>query len=377
MHTIFDNYTIDKIENSISEIESMIRNGYSRDRIKKEIYLECFDEIFSIAHARIRNDKTKESLYMSLEDLRFATHEEVAKYRASRLKCGTLVEIGCGIGLQSVEFSKTCSGVIAIELDERKYRYALENFKKLGIKNVELVKGDALEVAKSIKKADIVFCDTERAAEEKVRRLSGLKPSVQETMKAYSHITKDFCIEVPPQIRDINLKCEKEYLSLNGKLNRLSLYFGSLIKSDFSAVILPQGFRVGGEQGGMPKSVDKAMSYIYEADDAVVKAKLLHKIIPKNVFLYSQEKQTLLTSGKYTKNDFFSNSYKVLAKCKPSYKYIIKALNKADAGSIILRARIKPEEYWAERKKYESKLSGSKKIYLFVNSNEALIAEQV
>lgn len=374
MPTIFDYYTEDEVEDYVSEIEGMIRKGYSKEKIEEETYLEYFDELFSIAKARIRNDKTKERLYMNLEDLRFATHEEVANYRAERLKCNLIVDACCGVGLQSIAFSKTCKKVIAIEVDERKARYALENLKKLGLKNVEVIHGDAVKSAKNVSKADIVFCDTERAAEEEARSIEGLKPDINDVMKAYRKVTKDFCIEVPPQIRNVSLDCEKEYVSLNGKLNRLNLYFGGLKKADFSAVALPIKARVEGEQGKMPSSCKKVMAYLYEVDEAVVKAQLLSKIIPAGVFLYNFSKQVLLTSDKLVKSGFFIN-YKVVAKCKPDHNDIVRGLKKVGAGSIVLRARVKPEDYWGEKKKYESELEGDKKFHLFITEKDALIAE--
>jgi 16S rRNA G966 N2-methylase RsmD len=374
MQMIFDVYLQEEIEQLISEVESLLRKGYDINKVKEEVVVECFEELLSITKARMKNDKTKEKLYMTLEDLRFATHETVADYRASKLKCGTIIDVGCGIGLQSIAFSRTCSKVIAIEVDERKARYASENFKKLGIKNISLVNEDAFKAVKDIKKADIVFCDTERAAEETERSLSTLKPDVKELFKAYDNVTKDFCIEVPPQIKDISLKCEKEYVSLNGKLNRLNLYFGSLMKSEFSAVSLPNGDRVEGKECSLPKKNSKVLDYLYEVDEAIVKAGLLSKVVSEKVLLYNVDKQVLLTSDSLVKNGFFK-TYKLIAKCKPAYNDIVKELKKAGAGSIILRAKVKPEDYWSERKKYESKLDGDKKFHLFIIGREALIAE--
>lgn len=374
MQTIFDVYLQEEIEQLMLEVESLLRKGYDLNKIKEEVVVECFEELLSITKARMKNDKTKEKLYMALDDLRFATHETVADYRAFRLKCDTILDAGCGIGLQSIAFSKTCKKVIAIELDERKARYASENFKKLGIKNISLVNGDAIQVVQDIKKADIVFCDTERAAEETERSLSTLKPDIKGLFKAYGKITKDFCIEVPPQIKDISLKCEKEYVSLNSKLNRLNLYFGSLMKSDFSAVSLPGGDRVEGKGGSLPKKNSKVLNYLYEVDEAIVKAGLLSKVVSEKVLLYNVDRQVLLTSKGLIKNGFFK-TYKLIAKCKPTYNEIIKELKKAGAGSIILRAKVKPEDYWSERKKYESKLDGDKKFHLFIIGREALIAE--
>lgn len=182
---------------------------------------------------------------------------------------------------------------------------------------------------------------------------------------------------MPPQTRSISLKCEKEYISLNGNLNRLSLYFGKLMKADYSAIMLPLGSRVEGKKGKLPKKSDKVLSYLYEADEAVVMAGLLSKATPKNVFLYSAEKQTLLTSDSRVNNEFFRQKYKVLARCEASYGNIIEKLKKSDAGSVVLRAKVKPEDYWSERKKYESGLTGNKKLYLFIIDNEALIAELI
>jgi len=374
MKTIFDVYLQEEIEQLIFEVEDLLRKGYDINKIKEEVVVECFEELLNITKARMKNDKTKEKLYMTLEDLRFATHEAVADYRAKRLNCDIIIDAGCGIGLQSIAFAKTCKKVIAIEIDERKARYASENFKKLGIKNIELVNGDALKAVKDIKKVDIVFCDTERAAEETERSISTLKPDVKGLLKTYGKITKDFCIEVPPQIKDIDLKCEKEYISLNGKLNRLNLYFGSLMKSDFSAVSLPKGDRIEGKEGSLPKKSTKVLNYLYEVDEALVKSSLLSKVVPEKMLLYNADKQVLLTSNSLVKNGFFK-TYKLIAKCRPTSAEIVKELKKAGAGSIILRAKVKPEDYWSERKKYESKLDGDKKFHLFIIGREALIAE--
>ncbi|MBM3199940.1 methyltransferase domain-containing protein [Candidatus Woesearchaeota archaeon] len=375
MQTVFDFYDQEEIEGYLSEIESMLRKGHNPEKIQASLGIECFEEMLNLAKARMKNEKTGEKLYMGLEDLRFATHQDVADYRASRLRCETIIDVGCGVGLQSIAFAKTCSKVIAIEVDERKARYAEENFKKLGLKNVELIKDEAIKSAKKIKKADIIFCDTERAAEETERSLETLRPNIKELMKAYSKLTKDFCIEIPPQIRDLKIKCEKEYLSIDGKLNRLDLYFGNLAKSEYSAVSLPSKERVEGKTQKSQKKSEKALRYVYEVDEAVVKAGLTSNITPKGCLLYSEERQTLLTSEKHASSPFFTKTYKVLATCDPTQDKITNGLKKSGAGSVVLRAKVKPEEYWSEKKKYETGMTGNKKLYLFVTSKEALIAE--
>jgi len=45
--------------------------------------------------------------------LRFATPADVAKYRAERLYCNIIAEIGAGIGGQTIAFAEKCRKVIA------------------------------------------------------------------------------------------------------------------------------------------------------------------------------------------------------------------------------------------------------------------------
>lgn len=334
-------------------------------------------EIEEIKIARKRNEKIKKTsyknLYMNIEDLRFATNELVAKYRAKRLKCNTIVEVGSGIGLQSIQFAKTCKKVYAIEIDERKVNYAKENARLLKIRNIEFIHGDALKVVGKIRKADIVFCETERAAEAQERSIEELKPGIKELMKAYRKLTDKFCIEVPPQLRQIKLNCEKEYVSVNHELNRLNLYFGPLKICDRSAVALPGPYRLESTNKKARKS--KALKYIHEADKAVVKANLINELAIKEAALILNE--NFLTSKKKIKSHFFKSSYEVVRRCNKSFKDIIKALKEEGCGKVILRYNIKPEKYWEERKKYEKLLKGKKTLYLFLFGKSTLVCEKL
>ena len=85
----------------------------------------------------------QEKLKIPKEFLKFATPRDIANYRAERLKCNVLLEIGAGIGGQTIAFSRKCKKVIAIELDKERAKTLNENIKKLHIKNVEVI-GDAL-----------------------------------------------------------------------------------------------------------------------------------------------------------------------------------------------------------------------------------------
>ena len=183
-----------------------------------------------------------QGLHYREEDLRWATPEIAAKYRAQRLKCAVIADLGCGIGFQAFAFAKTCKKVYAVDIDKEKIAFAEKNAQELGLKNIEFIHGDALseKVLKQLKDVEIVFCDPERLPEERKRTIGTIKPSIPELLKKYSAITEKIAIEFPPQITDIPFDCEKEYLSVDGQLNRLTLYFNGLQKCGRSAVILPE-----------------------------------------------------------------------------------------------------------------------------------------
>ena len=321
-----------------------------------------------------------EKLEYAPEDIRWSTPEVVAKYRAERLKCKVIVDLGCGIGFQAFAFAKTCKKVYAVEIDEQKLEAAKRNAAILRLKNIEFIRGDVLDekVIGKLKDAEVVFCDPERLPEESKRTVATIRPGIPELLKKYTAITEKIALEFPPQITEIPFDCEREYASVDGSLNRLTLYFNELKKCGKSAVILPRKEKLcSGEEVTLEKT-DILSDYLYEADPAVVKAGLLAELSEKTkTKLYSSEKAVFFTGDKKIDSSFFKNSFKVVEVCKQDEHEIIAALQKHEAGKVILRFSVEPEEYWKVRNKIEAKLTGDKTYALFYFGNEAVIVEKV
>jgi len=321
---------------------------------------------------------SKESkLYHEPEDLRWATNEQVAHHRAQRLRCDTIADLGCSIGFQAFAFAKSCKQVLAVDVDEKKINFAKKNAELLKIKNIELIQGDVLDenIVKKLSKADIVFCDPERAPEEGERSISSIKPDLKKLVAKYSKITSAIAIELPPQIKGITFECEKEYASVDGKLNRLTIYLGELKRCERSAIILPQGSVLMSKQEVLMVKSDELFHYLYEADPAVVKADLLAELSQETgTMLYEEAKQAFFTSDKLVKNDFFKNRFEVLAQCDFENKKIIEALRKHDCGKVLLRFSVEPKDYWKIRNSYEDQLEGEKELCLFKLKDKAVIA---
>ena len=359
-------FTMD--DKTIKAIEKLIRAGLDKEKINKTIQNEDFDELFSIAKARIKNEKIAGNLMFNEEDLRFATNTEVAKYRAKRLKCDTLLEIGAGIGVQTIEFAKTCKKVIAVEKDKRKFNYLKLNCDIAKIKNVEFINKDIFKVIDELK-FDYAFCDHEREAEEGERTVKSIKPNIEKLTEK----VKDICIELPPQIKLIPFECEKEYISVDGRLNILNVYIGKLMKSKLSVVALPSEAKLTKDDEDYTKEKGHVRNYMYEIDKAVVKASLQKKIDVNG----SLVKDDWITTEEAAESPFFLNKFKVIETCEYDDEQIMAMLYRNKIGKTVIRANVKPEQYWSFRKKYESRLRGDKLAHLLFLKGKVVLLEKI
>jgi SAM-dependent methyltransferase len=334
-----------------------------------------------------RTIKFTKSVVSDREGLQLATPEIVAKYIAKRLKTDIIADLGCGIGGQVIFFAKECRKVYAVERNPQKLEYAKQNCKLYDVGNVEFILGDVLseEVKAKVSDADVIFSDPARALSEKVRTLEKLEPPITGILKLYCDITQDFAFHAPPQMPPgrITFDCEREYLSLHGQLNRLTLYFGALKRCERSAVVLPAGARLSSSDAPMIKT-GSLQEYVYEPEPSVVKAGLLNELAQtaaeagNQIFFYKgDERRTLLTSSELIESPFFKDRYRVLDKTERDILRMKEMLKSENAGKVILRFDIEPEKYWDLRKTLEEGLTGSKSLHVFGFGNEVVVCEKI
>ncbi len=339
-----------------------------------------------------RKKQFEKPLHGDKESLRFATPEPIARYRAQRLKCRTLADISCGIGGQTVFFAQQCEFVYAVEIDPKKIEYAKQNCEMYGLDNVKFICGDALdpEVVAQIPKVDIVFSDPFRPPEEEERKVSSIEPGIPNVLEAYGEKTRNFAFEAPPQMppERIPFDCEKEYISLDGQLNRLTLYFGGLKQFDRLAVALPAGEGLVSKDFPLSKlrESDRMKLYAYEPEPSVTAAGLLPELSDSMIEISGpftggfdlfrvDKKRVLLTSDAFVKQSMIKNHYLVLKTCPFEPREINKFLKNRNVGSVVLRAGVKPEDYWEVRNEVEKGLEGKKTVHLFVKDGIAILCE--
>ena len=363
--------------------------------------------------SRIKTTKQligEDVLAISPENKRFATPEVVARYRAERLACDTILDLCSGFGFQSFAFAKTCKQVIAVEKNADAVGLARKYAEKLGIKNITFICGDILspEVYRKIALLEhapnVVFCDPERAPAEKERTLETIQPNIKELLELYGKLTSNIALELPPHISNTAFDAEYEYLSVDGALNRLTLYFGPLKQAQKKLVLLPEHVHIVRSEIS-DGDVSLSFAQLQEHDDT---SRYMHLLEPNPALTltgmdaeafgscFSEQQLAQLVSSKELvrlvvgKKVFFLSTVLCDSPFFVSYKIVervlaragaldrqktLQALQSLGAEKVLLRYAIDPQQYWKERTYFEKQLKGTKAFHLFF-FDAALICEK-
>ena len=338
---------------------------------------------------RTRSPKFSKPVFTCGDGVRFATPEVVGRYRAGRLKCSVLADISCGIGGQAVCFAEECNRVYGVDIDGERLECARRNAGVYGVDNITFIEGDALspQVVEQVADADVIFSDPARPAEEDVRQTDSLRPGIPMVMEAYRDVTGSFAFEAPPQMppERIDFNCEREYLGVDGQLNRLTLYFGPLKRCERSAVVL-KGDRHYRLESGVAapvviQEVDETRVYAFEPDPAVVKAGLLGELAGglggKVELVRIDARRSLLTSDVLLESLFFKHRYRVLDRVPLDCGKINRSLMGYGMGKAVIRFRIAPEKYWDARNRIENGLMGEGIAHLFEIADQVYVCEKI
>ncbi len=361
-------------DSQISEVMASIRRGLDLNAVRKRLNLDrAYAEVlFQIASARIslRGKFTFwERIWMDQYLARYSTPEVVCRYRSGRIRGYDVVDIGSGSGIQTVFFSTTNNSATGVELDPARHLMAEINSTIYQGGKLSFVRADALQYIREmrINNDTVIFSDPARPPGSPERTLDELHPSPIKIHSLLNGSTENTVFDLPPQMRweKITIPGEKEYASIAGQLNRLTLYSGSLGRHETSAVILPQNIRVEGDPGDFPVQQDQEiLDHILVVDPAVARAKLVHVAMRgiDGTAIADDGRRYIITSnaapklfpGETYKTEFVTDS-----------GGLREAIAGSDAARVIPRYRIDGSEYYRQRGILTAGLRGSRDIYLF------------
>lgn len=211
-------------------------------------------------------------LFFTRDALEQATRADVARWRAERLRdagATTVVDLGCGIGADSLAFTAAGLEVVAVEFDPTTAVLAAANLGDAG----RVVCGDAVELA-----ADLLAGGAAVFADPARRTSAGRTWRVADLTPPWDFVTgllagRIGCIKAAPGLPSnvIPDGVATSWVSHRGDLVEASLWSGPWTPGSRTAVLLPSGEALdAGERRDPPVGV--VGRYLYEPDPAVIRA---------------------------------------------------------------------------------------------------------
>ncbi len=133
-----------------------------------------------------------------------SSSEECAAHKP--LTGGSVLDLTCGLGVDALYLSGKFDRVVTLERDEVLADVARENFRRLGVTNIEVVCADSAEyVAACSDHFDWCYADPDRrgAKGEKLVRLEDCSPDMVALMPRLREIAERVCIKASPMF-DVN-----------------------------------------------------------------------------------------------------------------------------------------------------------------------------
>jgi hypothetical protein len=365
------------VDSEINSIAKMIRDGYGPEKIKKTRNPD-FNLLFEFARSRIRVSRKfshSEHLFLDHYSSMYSTPEIIGKYRSDRLRGHSIIDAGSGAGMQDIMFS-AFSQITGIEMDRSRYFMGMLNRIPYD-SNANFINSDFFKYKVDFN-GKIIFSDPLRPQNSREKYFSQLSPNPLDIID-HAHGISGYAIDLPPHIKweNIPLKGEKEYISINGTLNRLTLYSPSLSTAESTAVILPENIVISGNPSEFNKHADpeyKGMDYLILPDISIIYARLLNKVIdPEWPLVYSDSRRLIFAGNSYN-SSYPGRQYSIIDYSENLN--IEGILKRSDAGRVFFRSNMEPAETYKYKNNLEKNLSGDKNIYVFRIGRRYIITEE-
>ncbi|MEM0130310.1 MAG: class I SAM-dependent methyltransferase [Thermoplasmatales archaeon] len=311
----------------------------------------------------------QDGLVSDREGFRVSTPVEIASHIAKRLSAGKIADLGCGIGIQTINFATMSKFVTAVDIDPKRLEMCKRNCDTFGIKNVDFILGNAIleSVVRQVGDVDLVHSDPSRARISKPS-MDSLSPNPLMVQRVYRG---DMCFDLPATMPEnrIPKDWELEFISLKGELKRLCAYTGGRRIHRKSAVSLPSEARIAYDPE-VERTVirtKRPLRYIYDVDPSLSVSRLLPEFIAYNqgLSIIQEDGQRILaTSREQLKSPFLVRRFFVVGR-SDNKSDLKKVLRNSKIGSVFPRYRVDPSSYYKLKMELENGLRGEEKGYIF------------
>ena len=166
-------------------------------------------------------------MFFDREGLELASRQEIARYRAWRLRHREVIlDLCCGIGGDLLELG-IGARVRAVDRDRERLEMARMNAASAGLQTVDFIQADVRFIKPH---GDAIFLDpSRRSGGRRIRAAEAYSPPLS-CIEDLRRSVSALAVKVAPAIREEELPsgCEVEFISAGGQCREGVLYFGPL-----------------------------------------------------------------------------------------------------------------------------------------------------
>ena len=373
----YDDEMVRKADQACNMVATLLAEGYNENSIVKK-YSGKIDFINAIIEfAKSRKSVSKkfskhDKLWLDRYSASYSTPEDVGIYRSLKLAGRSIADLGSGAGMQSIFLSMN-SDVTGIEIDKSRYIMSILNNRAYGTR-CNFMNADATDAGNVLEKHDTVYSDPLRSRFSMERNIHDLEPSPFKIMSMYKGKVGNFVFDLPPMMRKDKLSefaGELEYLSVDGKLSRLTMYISPEEQNMLSAVSLPSGKTFSSHSIESPKITENAEKYIFIPDASLFYSELHGNYCnPIGIKLLQKEVRKVIYTGDSQYEGFMGETFSVERKCP--FSLLKETMIEMGAGRAIIR--YETPDYYGTRNKLEKDLEGRTDVHIFRNGDTALLS---
>jgi SAM-dependent methyltransferase len=253
--------------------ESLAAASRMRAQFGPELAATALTQATLRRHAKAKFGEAAVQMFFTRAGLEQATRPEVADHHASRfLQAGVrkVIDLGCGIGSDSMAFARAGLEVLAVDVDPETAAVAQANL--AGVADV--ICTDANEAAEQLITAQVgVFCDPARRNDHgRVWRVEDFEPRWPTVMQLFDG-GRTAGVKLGPALPHslIPEAVEAEWITHRGETVEVGLWSGpGATPGRRSALIMPNARLTA--TTAPPLSVRDLGSYLYEPAGAVIRA---------------------------------------------------------------------------------------------------------
>jgi SAM-dependent methyltransferase len=308
--------------------------------------------------AKAKFGEFAERMFFTEEGLEQASRLKVAAIHAGRFRSNGITKIadlGCGIGAETLAFASLDIDVTAIELDE--VTAAIATYNLAGFDNVTVEQGDVTKV--NLDKYEGLFLDpARRDLKDSKTNINKRKYDINDFSPSFDFVleasrAKPTIVKLGPGMdhKDIPDDAEAVWVSDDGDLVELTLYFGSLRRENIKRAALlltPTGTHEITSENieRLDAPIGDLGKYLYEPDAAVIRSHLVGDLAEQlGLNIFSNEIAYL--SGDRQVSSPWLKGYEVLENLVFDRKKLKAYLREKNIGTLEIKKRgadITPEQ---------------------------------